>query len=163
MWGLLVLMPCACSVTAPGVGPRPMWAPSGFPDQLPPNPHSPTCPPSLSLSIPASPALPSCTAMDVINTCLESNQPFHACSEPLIINVSIWAPFFLVTSQLYGEKGGRKSTLQQPNGEGLLLLSSAHLWDRSDIEKAVARRSWGTEQEWTSPHTSIRGVLRAFL
>lgn len=71
--------------------------------------------------------------MDVINICLESSRSFHACFEPLIINVSIWAPFFLVTPQLYLEREGRESASQWQNPEEPQLWRFTHLWERSEI------------------------------
>lgn len=66
--------------------------------------------PASRLPFPA--AAQSHAVMDVINICSESSRSFRASFEPLIINVSIWAPFFLVTSQLHLEREGRESASQ---------------------------------------------------
>jgi len=71
--------------------------------------------------------------MDVINICSESSRSFRACFEPLIVNVSIWAPFFLVTPQLYLGSEASESASQWPNPQEPQLRRFTHLWERTEI------------------------------
>lgn len=75
--------------------------------------------------------------MDAINICLESSRSFRACFQPLIINASIWAPFLLVTPQLYLEAEGSKPASQRPDAEEAWPRRFPHLWERSEYKELL--------------------------